>query len=162
MSAYVCQPEHIGLLAAYAATEGCAIYAWRDDDRVETAKRIAEGLAFENIRSVAARYPNDKDGERPGPTLKDAQIVEAAKLWAEHYVTTRRPGSATIAQIAKASDCLAYQSCETDDWEDTQAHQQLDWIDGHLLRQLPGYEAAAWEWTDSLPAIDNQFYGVTA
>ena len=77
MSAYIVNPEHIGILAAYAAVNDCAIYEWRKSTNILTAQNVAKGLALENIRSVAHRYPGDKDGERPGPCLKDADIVEA-------------------------------------------------------------------------------------
>lgn len=37
MSAYICNPEHIGILAAYAAVHDCAIYEWRVSDNILTA-----------------------------------------------------------------------------------------------------------------------------
>ena len=69
MSAYIVNPEHIGILAAYAAVNDCAIYEWRMSSDIHTAQNVAKGLALENIRSVAHRYPNAGDGQRPGPGL---------------------------------------------------------------------------------------------
>jgi hypothetical protein len=88
MSAYVCNPETFGLLAAYAVGPGsdnAAIYEWRQGNPIEDVQRVAEGLARENIRSVTTRYPTDQDGQRPGPGLCDEEIVALARLWAEAY-----------------------------------------------------------------------------
>ena len=105
MSAFIVNPEHIGILAAYAATNDCAVYEWRKNTNILTAQNVAKGLALENIRSVAHRYPNVKDGQRPGPGLKDADIVEAKRLMADYqaqrsaharaeYAAAKRDGTA--------------------------------------------------------------------
>ena len=87
MSAFICQPEHFGVLAALAIhpdDQGriTALPEWIvPNNPVLTAQRVARELAAENIRSVASRYPNDKDGDRPGPTgLTETKILEAAAL----------------------------------------------------------------------------------
>ena len=84
MSAYISNPETFGILAAYATLNKCAIYDWRQDSgiSIETAQRIAKGLASENIRSVAHHYPDDMDN-LPGPALSIPEIYEAAALYAE-------------------------------------------------------------------------------
>ena len=160
MSAYICNPEHIGILAAYAAVNDCAIYRWRMSDSILTAQNVAKGLALENIRSVAHRYPDDKDGQRPGPNLKDADIVEACQIYAGHFA--KRLGGVVVMaedvlepiQVIKLVRSLDYQSCETDDWEMTLAAQQLRWISGEAISRLPGYEDADWSFTGSLPEIE--------
>lgn len=157
MSAYICNPEHFGILAAYAALTKCAIYEWRDHSRdpIRTAQSVAKGLARENIRSVAHRYPEDADGNRPGPCLKDADIEEAAAIYAAHFMAN--PPQLTSIQVLKLSTSLDYQSCETDDWKDTLAWRQLDWINGAAIRSLPGYEEADWSYDQSLPEIEILF-----
>jgi len=160
MSAYICNPEHIGILSAYAAVNDCAIYRWRMSDSILTAQNVAKGLALENIRSVAHRYPNDKDGQRPGPCLKDADIVEACQIYAGHFA--KRMGGAIVmvedvlepVQIIKLVRSLNYQSCETDDWPLTLAARQLEWIMGEAISRLDGYEDADWSFTGSLPEIE--------
>jgi hypothetical protein len=84
ISAYISNPETFGILAAYATLNKCAIYDWRQDSgiSIETAQRIAKGLASENIRSVAHHYPDDMDN-LPGPALSVPEIYEAAALYAE-------------------------------------------------------------------------------
>ena len=160
MSAYIVNPEHIGVLAAYAAVNDCAIYRWRMSDSILTAQNVAKGLALENIRSVAHRYPDDKDGERPGPGLKDADIIEACQIYAGHFA--KRMGGVIVmaedvlepVQVLKLVSSLDYQSCETDDWEMTLAAQQLRWIMSDAISHLDGYEDADWSFTGSLPEIE--------
>ena len=160
MSAYICSPSHIGVLAAYAAVNDCAIYEWRMSNNILTAQNVAKGLALENIRSVAHRYPNDEDGQRPGPGLKDADIIEACQIYAGHFA--KRMGGVIVmaedvlepVQVLKLVSSLDYQSCETDDWEMTLAAQQLRWISGEAISRLPGYEDADWSFTGSLPEIE--------
>ncbi len=152
MSAYVCNPEHIGVLAAFATTTKSPIRAWVKDGLIQTAKSVAKGLARENIRSVAHRYPNDKDGNRPGPCLLDAEIVEAAAIYAAHFVVY--PQGLSPVQVLKLVSGLEYQSCETDDWKYTDACLQLTWIRDAAIRRLSGYDAAEWSFDQPLPEVD--------
>ena len=160
MSAYICNPEHIGVLAAYAAVNNCAVYEWRMNDNILTAQNVAKGLALENIRSVAHRYPNDEDGHRPGPCLKDADIVEACQIYAGHFA--KRMGGVVVMaqdvlepiQVLKLVRCLDYQSCETLDWPLTLAARQLDWIMGEAISRLDGYEDADWSYEGTLPEVE--------
>lgn len=164
MSAYICDPEHFGILAAYAAQNRCAIREWdrhtHSDNEILEAQRVASGLALENIRSVAARYPHDQDGERPGPCLKDADIVEAAAIYAGYFLA--HPQSITPVQILRLIDCLDYQSCETDNWPQTLAFRQLNWIRGAAIGRLPGYDDAAWEFSQPIPEIEALYEGGAA
>jgi hypothetical protein len=154
MSAYICNPETFGLLAAYAVGPGCdnsAIYDWRVGSMLDDARRVAEGLARENIRSVATRYPNDNDGQRPGPGLYDEEIVTLAKLWAEAYFF-RMPRIKPVGILVLCQG-YTYQACETDDWIETLAFRQIEWIRGKAVRALPGADDAPWNWSDeALPA----------
>lgn len=161
MSAYICNPEHFGILAAYASITGCGINEWRPSRtntlaaKIGTAQCIAKGLARENIRSVAHRYPGDKDGSRPGPGLMDADIEEAAALYAAHFIEhSNYIHSLSPIQIIKLARSLDYQSCESNDWRDTLAWRQLDWISGEAINQLPGYEDARWSYDRELPEIE--------
>lgn len=152
MSAYILNPEHLGILGAYAALHRVVISPWSHDQSVKAAQQVAIGLARENIRSVATRYPGDVDGQRPGPGLKDADIVEAAAIYAGYFLAHPQP--ITPTQILKLVDSLDYQSCETDDWPQTLAFRQLGWIRGAATRNLPGYDQAQWEFTQPIPEIE--------
>lgn len=161
MSAYICNPEHFGILAAYASQKQCVIREWdrltHSDNSILEAQRVARCLALENIRSVAYRYPDDKDGHRPGPCLKDAEILEAAAIYAAYFVEHLQ--SVTPVQILRLIDCLDYQSCETDDWQQTLAFKQLGWIRGRAIYALPGYDRAQWSFDHPIPEIEALYAG---
>lgn len=158
MSAYICNPEHFGALAAYAVENDCAVYEWQHTRqntlaaKIDTAQRIAKGLARENIRSVDHRYPDCKDGGRPGPCLKDADIEEAAAVYAAHFLT--HPQRLTPVQVFVLIQGLDYQCCETDDWPLTPAARQLDWIRNAAVRKLPGYSSAQWSYDKPIPEVE--------
>lgn len=139
MSAYICNPEHFGLLAAY--------YATKEHKGAEFAERAAHILALENIRSVVTRYPDDKDGQRPGPCMYDDEICLASRVWAKCYCN-RIPKSVTPVAILSLCGGLDYQSCETEDWRSTKAFGLLCQIESCATRQLPGYDDAPWNWSD--------------
>jgi hypothetical protein len=48
--------------------------------------------------------------------------------------------------LLKLCDCLDYQSCETEDWKQTAAHELLELIRGAAICALPGYEKAPWDY----------------
>ena len=160
MSAYIVNPEHLGILGAYAALHRVVISPWSHDQSVQAAQRVAIGLARENIRSVTTRYPDDPDGQRPGPGLKDAEIQEAAAIYAGYFFT--HPPHITPIQILRLIECLDYQSCETDDWPQTLAFRQLGWIRGAATRSLPGYDQAQWEFSRPIPEIEALYQGGAA
>lgn len=156
MSAYICNPEHFGILAAYAAQNCCVIREWdrttHADNAILEAQRVARCLANENIRSVAYRYPSSESGSRPGPHLKDGDIVEAAAIYARHFI--EHPQKLNSAQIIKLCDCLDYQSCETDDWPQTQAYRQLQSIKSTVIEGPVGYYHGGWEFRQPIPEIE--------
>ena len=143
MSAYLCNTQHIGALAAFTCSgrSVCALHEWQEVDKVDTAKRVAVELATQNVLSLEARYPSDTSGNRPGPIIEsdEAYLSECADYAATYmYKFT----GLTPLDIISMSKCYEYQSCETDNWSDTLACRQIDWIIGEALRQLPGYDDA--------------------
>lgn len=153
MSAYICNPEHFGILAAYAVQHDAVTIEWgRGKNRIETVQTVAKGLARENIRSVAHRYPDDVSGSRPGPCLSDDDIQEAAAIYAAHFL--KHPQKVPPVQLFKLIQCLDYQSCETGDWRETLAFEQLEYIQREVVRQLPGYNDADWSFEKELPEIE--------
>ena len=77
MSAYIVQPEHAAVLAVFAVRktkqefDNAVIRELKQADDLTTAQAVARELIKENIASVAYRYPDDKDGERPAPARPD-------------------------------------------------------------------------------------------
>jgi len=116
MSAYLVSPEHIGLIAAYARAML---------DRGE-AVDLAELLAQANVNSVAARYPNDKSGERPGQIegQSDDDFIAESRQWAERY--DANPPTVSHARMCRYIECLEYQCCEVHDWDECVAKHLLD------------------------------------
>jgi hypothetical protein len=153
MSVYILDPSALGLLAAFAVQHNCVIKErGLHFSKEGAAQAVAKGLARENIRSVACRYPEDESGSRPGPCLKDEEIEEAAAIYATHFVTN--PQGVAPIQIIKLCQSYDYQSCETDDWKDTLAWQQINWILGAAIRCLNGYEDAKWDFQLVLPEVE--------
>lgn len=148
MSAYICYPSHIGLLAA-AYDEGNKFVI--PEQRREKARKIAEILAQQNIDSVIARYPTSEDGRRPGPCFvngkgNDQAIIDLSVLWADHYASKKI--AALPIEIIKLAHCLDYQSCETKNYELTDAAKLIQQIIYAQTRKLAGYEQASGEWSD--------------
>ena len=158
MSAFIVQPEQAGLLAAWAVYHRAGLRELEKGERLLTARAIAQELIAENIKSVAHRYPTDTDGNRPGPCLRDAQIVEAAALWAGHYQQEGLPENVAPLTIAKLAGCLEYQSCEHEGFKTSLAQRQINKIRSRVLTLLPGYSRAPWSWEDRNEALDVLIY----
>ena len=162
MSAFIVQPEHAGLLAVWATQNNSALRELEKGEPLLTAQAVAQELIVENIKSVAYRYPGDTDGNRPGPCLRDVQIVEAAALWAGHYQQEGLPENVAPLTIAKLADCLEYQSCEHEGFKTSLAQRQINEIRSRVLTLLPGYSRAPWSWEDRNEALDVLIYGEEA
>ena len=140
MSAYVCSNAHIKALAIFAVRKShgsmlvdpCYVDGAKDlDGKYEEviATRYAAILLAENVRSVRARYADD---------IGDYEEIEISKS------EVLMPKAFTPVTILKLCNCLAYQSCETEDWETTNAYKLLQQIKDAAIRLLPGYEQAPW------------------
>ena len=144
MSAYICNPEHFAALADFAIRERCAIREFEEHAETATRERIAAQLAWQNIRSVAARYPNDADGDRPGPGMKDQEIADEAGRIA--VAMALQPPQLSPLAILAMCQCYEYQACETADYGTTLAARQIDWIRSAAIRALPGFEDVRWHY----------------
>ena len=156
MSSYLLNPEHCAALAAYAVNSSSGadwIYGvveeWRvkggEHDKRETLKTVAMGLMVENIRGVAARYP-ESHGDLPGLMEKEttADLLDKTVHFAKRYYIDQPP--LTAIDILAMVDCLDYQSCDSGDiWVNSIARKQLDLIQAKAIRCLPGYDKA---WRD--------------
>jgi len=144
MSAYVCSKAHFKALAIFAVRKSCGSL-FVDPRYVDGAKdvegtdlnviatRYAAILLAENVRSVRERYADD---------IGDYDEIEISKS------EVLMPKALSPVTILKLCNCLAYQSCETDDWETTNAHKLLQQIKDAAIRILPGYDEAPWELHD--------------
>jgi len=154
MSAYIVDKTHIDLLVTAAEQlspqhyGGFRWYHGSDRQKLNYENRHEVGIMLwsENLASVMGRYPDDKDGERPGPAdFTDTDVL--GYRFAEVPGVTNDPR--LIAVVAKAIDGYEYQSCEHDGWEASSAAAFCTALRRLLLKQLPTYEEAdAWEFTD--------------
>jgi hypothetical protein len=135
MSAYVVSKDHIDYLvsAAKEYTHGQPVNFYRVHDFVTHTNWSALGqlLWDENTRSVNYRYERENT--------------------ATSYMFNRSPVPVTSAQVLKAISCYAYQSCEHDDWEASEAKAFTDWLTQQAHEHMAGMSDAMWE-------IDNATY----
>lgn len=123
MSAYHCSAEHLAILVAWASDHRrpSPVRYYFGGAWVELANDPARAFAVlgnENARSVAHRY-------REAPTPFNFKYS--------------RPCIASDADpraIVRGCDCLDYQSCETDDWKQTEAYAILNAIRERAILQL--------------------------
>src|ERR1035437_4443918 len=79
----------------------------------EVGNELGRKLWAENLRSVAYRYPNDKDGERPGPTnFRDYEVKDY--LWSVQERSQE--------EVMKVVGGCSYQSCEHEGWRTSPAY----------------------------------------
>jgi hypothetical protein len=125
MSAFVVSKKHVAALANFAVSH--KVWLGSKSAGPGDYESIYKTLAAENVRSVCHRYAADK---------------------AENYADFLKPQGKFVVDnpvsIIKLAQCLDYQSCETDDWKDTQACGILKSIINAAINALPGYDAAPW------------------
>lgn len=91
-----------------------------------TAGRVGAMLLAENQASVNHRYTRDE--------------LEEPYLWRE----VRGPFDPVV--VLKAAKCYAYQACEHEEWNGSEARQFIDSLIHVAIDALPGYDGApGWE-----------------
>ena len=128
MSAYIVGNAHINamLQSADPHYEGDGpSYYWEGERHYFSGHKheIGQILIDENFRSVNYRY-----GEDSTPDTFQSILLR-------NY---------SPVEIIKACHCYEYQSCETDDWEESEAFAIVRVLKGRAIRRLPGYNASQW------------------
>lgn len=136
MSAYVMNGEEIDTIVSYFIHNRHTVHgegAWLrigenyDYLNYDNAEKVAKILMDENVKSVNSRYAeNDKSD------YKFEYDPEAHK----------RP----IGNIVGALDCLEYQSCETDDYHQSNAWDIMGGLRKHLLKQVADDNEGSYTW----------------
>jgi len=93
MSAYIVEPKEIAAVAKKSPTQPL---------------EVARILATANIESMIARYGDS--------SLANNSAYIAQCIWATHTAP-----DITATEAISLIDCINYQSCEVDDWHETQA-----------------------------------------
>ena len=133
MSAWIVTKLHIAAMVKWYATAKYGRECERDashycDLGPSWNERKAALLYAENVRSVNHRYPNHEPSEPVAFT--EREIRTAPDL--------------TPVQMLKACACLEYQSCETEDYRETEAYKLMKRMENAAIGALPGYEDAPW------------------
>jgi hypothetical protein len=128
MSAFLLSNKHIATLINSARPKFEAdSFSYRYKEEVFYSNgdrgRLGQVLMEQNYRSINTRY-NEKT---------------AAPKFADDWNTSADP-----VVILKACDCYDYQSCETDDYEQTEAYVIVQAIRHRNISRLPGYDKAPW------------------
>ena len=132
MSAFIVTDATISgmLQATTIRNSGSSYYYWRDKPHYfnghtqENIQAIGQKLVDENYRSINYRYTeNVKPHEYVHKEVNDRSAIEIIKL----------------------CNCYRYQTCETDDWEQTEAHAIFDTLRENAISNLPGYDEATWD-----------------
>ena len=127
MSAFLCTPKHIALIATWAADRGLV------KDRATAARLLAE----ENVCSIAYRYPHRAEN------LVEQWLDMPEEEFFTKCMETRVEGYAP-AQVHSLAGSLEYQSCEHPDWETSEAKRIVDLV----IRDTAGHPRgmyAPWE-----------------
>ncbi len=131
MSAFVCSEKHINTIVGYGSLHKVTFYTEPPgapggvrNEIYGNETKVASLLLNENIRSVNGRYAQADEFQ----TLQFKQVSL----------------NTTPVQVLKLINCLQYQSCENDDYKDSDAYKCIKAIEGAAIRKLPGYDAAEW------------------
>jgi hypothetical protein len=78
----------------------------------------------ENIRSVDSRY-REENGVGAYEHVRSSLLIDPV-------------------QVLKAADCYEYQSCEHEEWIESEAKTIIDALRDAACNAMPGYDAAVW------------------
>lgn len=134
MSAWIVGRAHIDVLVQGLAESETVTEPGPDE--------LGRILWRENLASVAARYPSDGDGERPGPNdFRDDDV--------DTYTYRRPRNKIDQGGLLVALACYEYQSCEHPGWATSQAYGWTAQLVGQLKRagaRMPGSGARMEAW----------------
>ena len=150
MSAYVVDIDHIAYLVEAGRWRNSSLsWVWDVNRQANTYKReqlsysddvqnarVGQMLWDENIKSVSHRYPEDTRETLPGPI--DCDYVYNTQAQARFF------GNLDMCQILSACDCYEYQTCEHDEWPESEAKAYIDALRKRAYSALPGYDKAEW------------------
>lgn len=147
MSAYLCDVAHIGGLARWAHENAPESYT--------DPAALARLLATENLRSVAYRYPDDAEGDRPGqPCKSDADYIRLCEAAARFIGAAR---GVKPYEVVKAIECYQYQSCEHPDWDGSHARavvEQIRDLAERLRHPDDPTDSTGWGWPERVGGVE--------
>ena len=132
MCAYIVSPEQIQTIVPWAQRNHSRPYDY-------TRGEIARVLAEANIASVEYRYP-----DLVGSSVKAFLSMDSNEEYIEECQREFAGPLPTATGVIKLINSLDYQSCEREDWEESQAYQYLNRIRTLATYNLPGYNDQPW------------------
>jgi hypothetical protein len=152
MSAYLQSRTHIGAIVRWAMRQHSDRSSLGLDDTYESAERVCEMLARENVRSIHYRYPDTVAHPEHAPGPADPLLSIAFNQTFERFTFTDCP-LLSAGEVIQAICGLEYQSCEHPEWETSEARKWLDRCFRLAVSQLPEVEKAeTWSIDDAPPA----------
>lgn len=125
MSCFIVSDAHISALAAFVIRS--EILTWNPTTGLPyRPQEIGDMFHAENVKSWNARYPKDA-------TEPSFHLVERA------YLAPR-----TLVQILRAIECFEYQSCDHDEWPESDVAKLCQRMRIKAIQLLPGYSDAPW------------------
>jgi hypothetical protein len=142
MSAWICSDFHINALVTWAAAHGVkytfgGVTKTVSGNESETASLLYIG----NVESVNSRYGEDTDS---------TGFRYSRKLGAEDL---------DPVVVIKACNCLSYQSCEINGWEERIAYQIIEEITRKAATMVCGYDRAQVRYGSALADVVNAAKG---
>ena len=141
MSAFQCTLTHLcAIVGTYIGTRSGRQYTFEDEARTER-DLLVHILDKANVKSLDARYPNDKHD----------LIAEPCFITMDRTLNYFEVNPLTPAEMFNAIHCLEYQSCEFKGWPQSDACTLLGMISKSSQRRVPGYDDAPWGMDDMDP-----------
>ncbi len=123
MSAYIVDNKTISAITQYAHNKQVTTFYNGELKDANDVNRFGQILLNENYRSVNHRY-NEKGFDKYQYETPDKEFSQV--------------------EIIKICHCLRYQSCETDDYDNSLAAAFIESVLSHITHNLPGYDKAPW------------------
>lgn len=144
MSAYLCNPEHIGQLAIAMARKEVPI-AGRRFDKFRDAAKIAAILAKANWDSVNYRYQDADIG-------LEQYVAECMKAARHQDILLK------AVDLIKMAKCFEYQACEDPAYGEASYEKgfgawNINYLISQLLYDIPGYDEAIRDYEGSDQSI---------
>ncbi len=141
MSSYIVDKAHINAMINSGLSNRDKLSWSHGDERYtldySNADDIGQILLEENIKAVQERYEDTAISDLPGRS--DAEYLLPFQFKLMYGLSP--------VQNLKLIDGYEYQACDDTDWEKSNAYAFCEALRRHLIRKLPGYEEAEWEWT---------------
>lgn len=133
MSAFIVTNDHINALVTAHLASANELHSMSQTEK----NSIGQMLLNENFRSVNTRY------------CEATQVPSFVFTPVYSYIPRRSGGLATRVELTpvallKLLDSYEYQSCETNDFETTDAYKFCKSLRNMLISQLSNYEDSPW------------------